>query len=136
MHIRFNFEDELLQAANWWKANYKSLAQSGKFVLNLMKEWGDHKLTSAAYATAYNNALKIVRQVYSGTVIIDAPGWGQEAQIVKNAILGTDNGMASMCPYTCKGEKEGVRNFALRIKKHPSPCQDAKFLRYLKTHQD
>ncbi|KAL3074110.1 hypothetical protein niasHT_027137 [Heterodera trifolii] len=83
-----NDANELQQAANWWKTNYKTLAQSGKFVLNLMNEWGDHTITSSAYATAVNNALKIVRQVYSGTVIIDAPGWGQEAQTVKNAILG------------------------------------------------
>ena len=57
-------------------------------MINLMNEWGSHTLTSNAYASAYNAALEIVRQVYSGTVIIDAPGWGHEATVAANAITG------------------------------------------------
>ena len=80
--------DELIAAANWWKQNYAALRKGGAFVINLMNEWGDHTLSANAYATAYNAALKIVRQVYSGKVVIDASGWGQEANVVANAIKG------------------------------------------------
>ncbi len=69
---------ELTAAANWWKTNYSTLAASGPFTINLMNEWGDHNITATAYATAYNNAIAIVRTVYSGPIIIDIPGWGQE----------------------------------------------------------
>lgn len=53
-----------------------------------MNEWGDHTITASAYAQAYNAAIAIVRQVYSGKIVIDAPGWGQAAQITANAITG------------------------------------------------
>jgi hypothetical protein len=80
---------DLLAAANWWKANYATLAKSGSFTVNLMNEWGDHNLTASAYASDYNQAIAIVRTVYSGTIIIDCPGWGQETHIAAEAILGT-----------------------------------------------
>jgi mannan endo-1,4-beta-mannosidase len=54
---------DLLAAANWWKANYSSLASAGSFTVNLMNEWGDHNLTASAYASAYNQAIPIVRTV-------------------------------------------------------------------------
>jgi mannan endo-1,4-beta-mannosidase len=81
--------NDLLAAANWWKANYSSLASSGSFTVNLMNEWGDHNLTASAYASAYNQAIPIVRTVYSGTIIIDCSGWGQETHVAAQAILGT-----------------------------------------------
>ena len=80
---------DLLAAANWWKTNYSSLASAGSFTVNLMNEWGDHNLTANAYASAYNQAIPIVRTVYSGTIIIDCSGWGQETHIAAEAILGT-----------------------------------------------
>ena len=69
---------DLADAANWWKANYTTLAAAGSFTVNLMNEWGDHNITASAYASAYNNAISIVRTVYSGPMIIDIPGWGEE----------------------------------------------------------
>ncbi len=69
---------ELMAAARWWRANYATLAASGNFTINLMNEWGSHNISPAAYAMAYNNALSVVRTVYTGLVIIDIPGWGQE----------------------------------------------------------
>jgi mannan endo-1,4-beta-mannosidase len=81
--------NDLLAAANWWKANYSSLASAGSFTVNLMNEWGDHNLTASAYASAYNQAIPIVRTVYSGTIIIDCSGWGQETHVAAQAILGT-----------------------------------------------
>jgi hypothetical protein len=77
---------ELTTAANWWKTNYSALAAYGSFTINLMNEWGSHSITAASYASAYNSAIKIVRTVYSGNIIIDIPGWGQETYTAYQAI--------------------------------------------------
>ena len=81
--------NELTLAANWWKANYANLSATGAFTINLINEWGSHSITPKAYADAYNNAIAIVRTVYSGNIIIDCPGYGQETTTVAQAILGT-----------------------------------------------
>lgn len=83
---------DLNAAANWWKANYATLAASGSFTVNLMNEWGSHNLSANAYAAAYNTAIATVRQVYSGTIIIDIPGWGQETAIASAAAKGYNGG--------------------------------------------
>ncbi|HYC84854.1 MAG TPA: cellulase family glycosylhydrolase [Chryseosolibacter sp.] len=75
----------LLSAANWWKANYATLSAAGPFMINLMNEWGDHNVTVKQYADAYNAAIAIVRQVYSGPIICDIPGWGQETHTAADA---------------------------------------------------
>jgi mannan endo-1,4-beta-mannosidase len=88
----------LLAAANWWKTNYATLAASGSFVVNLMNEWGDHSVTAQQYASAYNNAIAIVRQVYSGPIICDIPGWGQEYHVARDAsALITDPNIIFSC---------------------------------------
>ncbi|MBN1403151.1 MAG: cellulase family glycosylhydrolase [Opitutales bacterium] len=69
---------QLLAAARWWRDNYAALAEAGPFTLNLMNEWGGHSLSPEQYADAYNKAIAIVREVYSGTIIVDIPGWAQE----------------------------------------------------------
>jgi len=71
-----NDVNELLAAANWWVKNYQKLG--GNFTINLMNEWGNHDLNALDYAVAYNQAIAIVRTVYSGPIIIDLPGWGQD----------------------------------------------------------
>lgn len=76
---------KLMNAANWWKNNYSQLSAAGSFVINLMNEWGDHNITSSAYASAYNSAISVVRQVYAGFIICDIPGWGQECYTAANA---------------------------------------------------
>jgi len=83
-----NDPNELLTAANWWKENYDILASFAGFTINLMNEWGNHDITVNEYSTAYNAALKIIRQFYPGLVIIDIPGWGQETTIAAAAIKG------------------------------------------------
>ena len=83
-----NSTSELNNAANWWKNNYNSLG--GGFTINLMNEWGDHTITSNAYASAYNTAISTVRSVYSGKIIIDIPGWGQETRTAAEAVKGTN----------------------------------------------
>jgi mannan endo-1,4-beta-mannosidase len=80
---------DLVNAANWWKANYATLASAGSFTVNLMNEWGSHNQTVATYASAYNQAIPIVRQVYSGLIIIDCAGWGQETHTAALAIKGS-----------------------------------------------
>jgi len=81
---------ELTAAANWWKANYSQLDDFGSITVNLMNEWGSHNITSNAFASAYNNAISIVRQVYSGAIIVDIPGWGQETRTAADAVKGTN----------------------------------------------
>ena len=81
---------ELTAAANWWKANYSTLG--GGFTINLMNEWGSHNITPSAFASAYNNAIATVRQVYSGLIIIDIPGWGQETATAACAVKGCSSG--------------------------------------------
>jgi len=83
---------DLNAAANWWKANYANLASSGSFTVNLMNEWGSHNISANAYAAAYNTAISTVRQVYSGTIIIDIPGWGQETATASAAAKGYNGG--------------------------------------------
>ncbi len=75
---------ELTTAANWWKNNYAALG--GNFIINMMNEWGSHNITAAAYATAYNSAIAIVRTVYGGPIVIDIPGWGQETFTAYQAV--------------------------------------------------
>ncbi len=67
---------DLMDAAIWWRNNYVVLG--GNFTINLMNEWGSHNIGASDFAKAYNDALKVVREVYTGPVIIDIPGWGQE----------------------------------------------------------
>lgn len=81
---------ELNAAATWWKNNYSSLG--GNFIINLTNEWGSHNITPAAFAAAYNAAITEVRKVYSGTIIIDIPGWGQETATAACAVKGCSTG--------------------------------------------
>ncbi len=79
---------ELLTAAEWWRRHYAGLSASGPVTVNLMNEWGSHALTPAAYANAYNDAISVVRKVYSGPIVIDVPGWGQETAVAADAVKG------------------------------------------------
>jgi len=79
---------DLVTAATWWKNNYKALG--GNFTINLCNEWGSGTMTSNAFAAAYNQAIPIVRQVYSGPIIIDCAGYGHDVVITKDAVLGTN----------------------------------------------
>ena len=77
---------ELTAAGTWWKTNYGTLG--GGFTINLMNEWGSHNITSNAYAAAYNSAISSVRAVYSGPIILDIPGYGQETATAAAAVKG------------------------------------------------
>lgn len=69
---------ELLKAAAWWATYYPTLSKSGNFTINLLNEWGGKKNPADDFAAAYNEAIKKVRGVYSGPIVVDMPGFGQE----------------------------------------------------------
>jgi mannan endo-1,4-beta-mannosidase len=69
---------ELMYGAEWWVTNYKHLRESGDFTINIMNEWGSHEQTKDSFSSAYNSAISTIRSVYSGSLIVDIPGWGQE----------------------------------------------------------
>ena len=76
----------LQTAASWWQTNYSTLTQSGSFTVNLMNEWGSHNQTPSTYGSAYSTAISTVRKVYSGTIVCDIPGWGQETDTAASAV--------------------------------------------------
>jgi len=84
-------DTELMEAADWWVTNYATLRSSGAFTINLMNEWGSHGITAHDFATAYSQALLQLRTVYSGPVVIDLPGYAQEAQVAALAVSGRNN---------------------------------------------
>jgi mannan endo-1,4-beta-mannosidase len=76
-------------AANWWRSNYSTLNSAGSFTVNVCNEWGSHNISASSFASAYNNAIGTVRQVYSGRIIVDISGWGQETHIANLALKGS-----------------------------------------------
>lgn len=80
---------DLTKAANYWKSNYPSFSSGGSFWINLCNEWGSHNLSASSYSSAYNSAIPLVRQVYSGRIILDCPGWAQETTRMYNSITGS-----------------------------------------------
>ena len=77
--------ENLTNGAHWWVENYAELRESGPFIINMANEWGSHNITAQAYADAYNEAIEIVRGVYGGLIIIDVPGYGQNAKVAADA---------------------------------------------------
>jgi mannan endo-1,4-beta-mannosidase len=81
---------ELAAAGTWWQNNYSNMAAAGAIFVNVMNEWGSHNISSNSYASAYNTAISSVRTRYSGRIVIDIPGWGQETATAAAAIKGTN----------------------------------------------
>lgn len=81
---------ELAAAGTWWQNNYSNMAAAGAIFVNVMNEWGSHNISSNSYASAYNTAISRVRSKYSGRIVIDIPGWGQETATAAAAIKGTN----------------------------------------------
>lgn len=77
----------LYDAANWWATNYSYLSANSSFTINVMNEWGDHNVSASQYAKAYNNAISTVRDgtSYTGPLVCDIPGWGQETHVAADA---------------------------------------------------
>ncbi len=112
-HYPYNGSDsaeELLNAARWWRKNYGALeAAAPGLIVNLMNEWGSHEQTAETFAAAYNPAIAIVREVYTGPLIIDVPGWGQETYVARDAstLLPDDNLVFSAHIYASGWVKQG-----------------------------
>ena len=77
--------NELLQAAEWWEVNYPDLSKAGPLAINLMNEWGGHKISAPDFAAAYNQAISMVRNVYAGPIVVDIPGYGQGVRVASLA---------------------------------------------------
>ena len=78
-------KSELIKAAEWWEKHYEALSSSGPIIINVMNEWGSHDISPEDYADAYNDAIGIIRTVYSGSLIVDVPGFGQATKIAADA---------------------------------------------------
>ncbi len=105
-------QSELMSAANWWAENYDTMkAQSGDFIINLMNEWGSHDQLPDSYSSAYNSAIAVLRKVYSGDIIIDVPGWGQNTHVAAQAapLLFDQNLILSAHIYP-EGNQNGAPN--------------------------
>lgn len=78
---------DLQDAANWWANNYATLSQNSDFIINVHNEWGSHDTTRSTFASAYNNAISTIRNntSYTGPLVIDIPGYGQEYQVAADA---------------------------------------------------
>lgn len=61
-------------------------------MINLMNEWGSYNIMLNVYVLVYNSVILMVCQVYSGWIIIDIFGYGQEMCIVVDVVKGI-NGM-------------------------------------------
>lgn len=81
---------DLTKAANYWKTNYPSFSSGGSFWVNLCNEWGSHNISASSFSNAYNTAIPIVRQVYSGRIIVDCAGWAQETTRMHASITGSN----------------------------------------------
>ncbi len=54
-------------------------------LLNIANEWGDHSMSDEYWRDAYNKAVRIMRNAgYKTTIVIDAPGWGQNVTPILN----------------------------------------------------
>jgi len=76
-----NRVEHLQAAADWWVRNYKQFTANGPIIINIMNEWGGHKLSPKDYATAYNQAITTIRKVHDGILIVDIPGFGHDIEI-------------------------------------------------------
>jgi mannan endo-1,4-beta-mannosidase len=77
---------KLQDAADWWVYNYPKLKAKTGITINVRNEWGSHGLDPQAYANAYNAALARIRTVYEKRLVIDAPGYGQGATRLYQAL--------------------------------------------------
>ncbi len=63
----------------------KVLLQYEKYLLiNIANEWGDHNTTAEYWKESYQKAIALLRNAgYKTTLVIDAPGWGQDISAVQ-----------------------------------------------------
>ena len=101
------------RAARWWKTNYAALSEAGPFTINLINEWGGHDLTAQTFADTYNKALAVLREFYTGPVIVDIPGWAQETVTAAEAspLIRDNNIVYSVHIYSSAFVEHGPRRW-------------------------
>ena len=87
---------KLLELANYFVRHdvMDVLLKYEKYLLlNIANEWGNHFVSNEYWRDSYNKAVNIIRNAgYKTTIVIDAPGWGQNIEpILKYAHDVTDN---------------------------------------------
>ncbi|QPV64251.1 cellulase family glycosylhydrolase [Halosimplex litoreum] len=83
----------LQNAAEFWAEHYETLSADTDITVNMMNEWGNHRVTADEYAAAYDEAIDTVRSEtsYSGPIVCDAPGWGQGTYRLADAVEAIDD---------------------------------------------
>jgi len=131
-----NVKQDLYDAANWWADNYSYLSQDSDFIINIMNEWGSHDTTRTEYADAYNNAIDIIRSntSYTGPLVCDLSGYGQEYQICADAAnnLTDDNLILSAHIYNSaynsdQGRYVQTQDLDYLDNNQPYPCMVGEF---------
>lgn len=73
--------ERLAEMASWYAEpeRAKMLLKYERFLLlNIANEWGAHKTKADYWRSSYSNCIDIMRGAgYKTTIVIDAPGWGQ-----------------------------------------------------------
>lgn len=73
--------ERLAEMANWYAEPERAkmlLKYERLLLLNIANEWGSHKTKSEYWMQSYTQCIDIMREAgYSTTLVIDAPGWGQ-----------------------------------------------------------
>jgi len=95
-------------------------------LINIANEWGNHSVTNEYWRDAYKKCITLLRQAgYHSTIVIDAPGWGQNAEPILtygNELFAFDpqqNLLFSIHMY-------GSWNEAEKIKSHLTEATDKK----------
>lgn len=82
-----NSSSESLQAmANYWsRSDIKSVLNkySDCVIVNIANEWGEHSTSASYWKDSYISAIRTMRNAgIKGTIMVDAPGWGQNADAI------------------------------------------------------
>jgi len=77
---------ELLDVARYYTRNDVKavLMRYQRYLLiNIANEWGDHHVTTEQWIQSYRDVINLMRETgFKTTLVIDAPGWGQNIQPV------------------------------------------------------
>lgn len=86
-------------------------------LMNIANEWGDHYVSSEKWRNYYQIAIDSLRQAgYQYTIVIDAPGWGQNLQPIldySHSLIDHDpqhNLLFSIHMYGSWNDTEKIRN--------------------------
>lgn len=73
--------EKLMEMVNYYTSSRvkEALMPYEKYLLlNIANEWGNHRVTADHWKTTYTQAIESLRSAgYKCTIVIDAPGWGQ-----------------------------------------------------------